>query len=178
MNWFIENYVCGSRMAAYLNSVAKNSDIKDGFIVFVRNPIDRFWSAVKKTHGYKKEYPNGLTSDMGTFVEDYKAAINQSISDLQGTQDVHFLPQCKNIESKTIVRKIFMNESFEPNVKKCLDDYNFSFIDGFCIDDWFNVNRNPQENDSDALKYIKEDKAIFGKLTMYYKDDFVLWGSQ
>jgi hypothetical protein len=160
MTLFVENPVAASSLARWLNASMKPQTF-DESVVFLRHPLQRFWSAVKKDYE----------------ALDVKESVQKVLSKLEGSSFSHYVPQVKNIEGKRVTKVIKMDEAFTDNVRQAITDNKVQWIEGFDLESVLAkpVNATPSNKISDALSYIRENTGIMAQLNTYYADDFAWW---
>ena len=160
MTLFVESPVAASSLARWLNASMKPQTF-DESVVFLRHPLQRFWSAVKKDYE----------------ALDVKESVQKVLGKLEGSSFSHYLPQVKNVEGKRVTKVIKMDEAFTDNIRQAITDNKVKWVEGFDLESVLAkpVNATPSNKSSDALSYIREDTGIMAQLNTYYADDFAWW---
>ena len=161
MTLFVENPVSASTLARRLNGSIKPQTFNES-IVFLRHPLQRFWSAVKK--------------DYEAF--DVKESVQKVLDKLEGSSFSHYVPQVKNIEGKRVTKVIKMDAAFTDNVRQSVTDNNVQWVEGFDLESVLAnpVNATPSTKDAEALEYLSEPDVL-RKLEHFYKADFSAWNN-
>jgi hypothetical protein len=161
MTLFVENPVAASSLARWLNASMKPQTF-DESVVFLRHPLQRFWSAVKK---------------------DYEAlevrdSVQKVLDQLDGTLFSHYVPQVKNIEGKRVTKVLKMDETFTENVKQTTKDNKVQWIEGFSLESTLSkpINATVSKKDAQALEYLS-NADVFSKLETFYSADFSAWNN-
>ena len=164
---FVENYVAGSSLARFLNMSIKPKTHQRK-IVFLRDPVKRFWSAIKKQHSI---------NDIEGGVE--KALFELGNSDLKERwfSEKHFDLQVNNIKDCVIGDVIVLDRNFANNLEKALLKYDVPWIAGFNLQNALSKPMNATDNsrDAEAVTYIQGDPHIMGRLREFYAKDFAWW---
>lgn len=166
---FIENYVAASTLARRLNmSIVPTTFERQ--IVFVRDPVKRFWSAVKKQHPIA-DMEGGIAKAL------YELGNAALAPEKRWFSVTHFAPQVTNLEGKTIGHVIPLDSVFMDNLKAAIFHYPVRWIENFHLETVVRENRNATDNsrDAEAAAYITGTPAIIGRLKEYYADDFAWW---
>tara|TARA_R110002153_G_scaffold255520_1_gene414192 strand:+ start:371 stop:874 length:504 start_codon:yes stop_codon:yes gene_type:complete len=153
---FIENPVSASTLARHLNNgISPEGD--NHYVVFLREPVARFWS------GVKKDYPDG------TYQEKIESA-------LKNLGHGHLCNQVDSVANKEVDEVIVMDDSFQDSVASLLERHDVTWVINFSVD--YNYAKNASRDmsqDAEALSYITNTPVIFDKIEKYYADDFVWW---
>ena len=151
--FFIENPVAASTLARHLNEgispVGENY-----YVVFAREPIERFWS------GVKKDFPDGS----------YAEKINLALDNLGKG---HLLTQSSSFAGRPVDQVIVMDDQFEESITALIEANNVTWVDNFTLD--FTYAKNAASDNSEdgiALEHIRNDETIMAKLSDFYADDF------
>ena len=162
MTLFVENPVAASSLARWMNRSMRPQTF-DGSVVFLRHPLERFWSAVKKSHGH----------------ENIEAGVDAVLAELDTTSFSHYLPQAENVRGQRITRVIKMDEAFTDNIMEVTQANNVQWIEGFDLANTLAVpvNTTPSDNDDAALAYLKATQRVFDKLQSFYAEDFSAWSN-
>ncbi len=166
---FVENYVAGSTVARRLNMSIVPTTFKRQ-IVFVRDPVKRFWSAVKKQHPIV-DMENGIAKALHELGNLALAPESRFFS------VIHFAPQVTNLEGKTIGHVVPLDLAFMDNLKTALSNYPVRWIENFNLEVAVKDARNATDSsrDAEAVAYIHSELAIIGRLKELYADDFAWW---
>lgn len=169
MSLFVENYVAGSTVARRLNmSIVPTTFERQ--IVFVRDPVKRFWSAVKKQHPIS-DMEGGIAKALYELGNDALAPESRQFS------VTHFAPQVTNLEGKEIGHVVPLDSKFLDNLKAVLSNYPVRWIQNFNLEVAVKDARNATDNsrDAEAVAYITGTPAIMDRLKEFYEDDFAWW---
>lgn len=160
MTLFVESPVAASSLARWLNASMKPQTFNES-VVFLRHPLQRFWSAVKKDYE----------------ALDVKESVQKVLGKLEGSSFSHYVPQVKNIEGKRVTKVIKMDEAFTNNVRQAITDNKVQWVEGFDLESVLAkpVNATPSTKSSNALSYIRGNTGIMAQLNTYYADDFAWW---
>lgn len=161
MTLFLESPVAASSLARWLNASMKPKTYTDS-VVFLRHPLQRFWSAVKKDHE----------------VLDVKESVQKVLDRLEGSSFSHYVPQVKNIEGKRVTKIIKMDDAFVDNVRQATKDNKVQWIEGFDLESVLAkpVNATPSSKDAEALEYLS-DPDVLRELEDFYSADFSAWNN-
>jgi len=161
MTLFVESPVAASSLARWLNASMKPQTFNES-VVFLRHPLQRFWSAVKK---------------------DYEAlevrdSVQKVLDQLEGTLFSHYVPQVKNIEGKRVTKVLKMDETFTENVEQTTKDNKVQWIEGFSLESVLSkpINATVSNKDSQALAYLS-NVEVLRKLENFYSADFSAWNN-
>ncbi len=156
---FIENPVSASTLARHLNS-GISPEGGNHYVVFLREPVARFWS------GVKKDYPDV------TYQEKIESA-------LQNLGHGHLCSQVDSVVDKEVDEVIVMDDSFQDSVASLLERHDVTWVINFSVD--YNYAKNASRDmsqDAEALSYIQNSAEIMAKLKDYYANDFAWWEDQ
>lgn len=161
MTLFVESPVAASSLARWLNASMKPQTF-DESVVFLRHPLQRFWSAVKKDYE----------------ALDVKESVQKVLDKLEGSSFSHYVPQVKNIEGKRVTKVIKMDAAFTGNVRQAITDSKVQWVEGFDLESVLAnpVNATPSTKDAEALEYLSEPDVL-RKLEHFYKADFSAWNN-
>lgn len=161
MMLFVESPVAASSLARWLNTSMKPQTFEES-VVFLRHPLQRFWSAVKKDY----EALN------------VKESVQKVLSRLEGSSFSHYVPQAKNIQGKRVTKVIKMDAAFADNVRQSVTDNNVQWVEGFDLESVLAnlVNATPSSKDAEALEYLSEPDVL-RKLEHFYRADFSAWNN-
>lgn len=161
MTLFVENPVAGSSLARWLNASMKPQTFSDS-VVFLRHPLQRFWSAVKKDYEPL----------------DVKESVQKVLDQLEDTSFSHYVPQIKNIEGNRVTKVLKMDDTFTENVKQVTKDNKVQWIEGFNLDAVLSkpVNATVSNKDAEALEYLSTPN-ILRQLETFYSADFSAWAN-
>lgn len=142
------------------------------YIAIVREPYERFWSAIKEcTYSYKA---NKLPEDnsegifKSTNVEDQ---IKEGIAQIDGTPNDYFKTQKSWLDKYTVGTTIKFDKDIQASLKSIFKDHQYETeIYKIIEKDW---NPSIHDNDNEALSIIKS--TYKNKIETFYADDFVLW---
>lgn len=145
------------------------------YIAIVREPYERFWSAIKEcTYSYKA---NKLPEDnsegifKSTNVEDQ---IKEGIAQIDGTPNDYFKTQKSWLDKYTVGTTIKFDKDIQASLKSIFKDHQYETeIYKIIEKDW---NPSIHDNDNEALSIIKS--TYKNKIETFYADDFVLWESK
>lgn len=159
MTLFVENPVAASSLARWLNASMKPQTF-DESVVFLRHPLQRFWSAVKKDYE----------------ALDVKESVQKVLGQLDGSLFSHYVPQVKNIEGRRVTRVIKMDEAFTKNVRQAITDNKVQWVEGFDLESVLAkpVNETLSSKDAEALEYLSNPNVLH-KLENFYRADFSAW---
>jgi hypothetical protein len=145
MTLFVENPVAASSLARWLNASMKPQTFNES-VVFLRHPLQRFWSAVKKDYE----------------ALDVKDSVQKVLGKLEGSLFSHYVPQVKNIEGKRVTRVIKMDDAFVGNVRQATKDNKVQWVEGFDLESVLAkpVNATPSSKDAEALDYLSEPDVL------------------
>lgn len=161
MTLFVENPVAASSLARWLNASMKPQTF-DESVVFLRHPLQRFWSAIKKDYE----------------ALDVKDSVQKVLGKLEGSLFSHYVPQVKNIEGNRVTKVIKMDAEFTDNVRQAIKDNKVQWIEGFDLESVLAkpVNATPSSKDTEALEYLSKPEVL-RKLKDFYKADFSAWNN-
>lgn len=161
MTLFVENPVAASSLARWLNASMKPQTFNES-VLFLRHPLQRFWSAVKKDYE----------------ALDVKESVQKVLSRLEGSSFSHYVPQVKNIEGRRVTKVIKIDDAFVGNVRQVTKDNKVQWIEGFDLESVLSnpVNATPSSKDAEALKYLSK-LDVLRKLEDFYKADFSAWNN-
>jgi hypothetical protein len=159
MTLFVESPVAASSLARRLNASMKPQTFSDS-VVFLRHPLQRFWSAVKKDYE----------------ALDVKESVQKVLNKLEGSSFSQYVSHVKNIEGKRVTKVIKMDETFIDNVRQTTKDNKVQWIEGFDLDVVLSkpVNATPSSKDAEALEYLSSP-SILRRLETFYSADFSAW---
>jgi len=162
MTLFVENPVAASSLARWMNRSMRPQTFDDS-VVFLRHPLERFWSAVKKSYGH----------------ENIEVGVDAVLAELDTTSFSHYLPQTENVRGQRITRVIKMDEAFTDNIVAVTQANKVQWIEGFNLPKVLSapVNATPADNDDAALAYLKVTQQVFDKLQSFYAEDFSAWSN-
>lgn len=156
--FFIENPVAASTLARHLNSGISPKGANYN-VVFLRDPVQRFWS------GVKKDYTEGSYTD-------------KIASALQKLGEGHLIRQVDSIAGKPVAEVVTMDDSFQSKVATLLEKHDVTWVRNFSVDYAYAKNASQDTTqDSAALAHIQNDAEIMGQLKDYYAEDFAWWDS-
>ena len=161
MTLFVENPVAASSLARWLNASMKPQTF-DESVLFLRHPLQRFWSAVKKDYE----------------VLDVKESVQKVLGVLEDSAFSHYVPQVKNVEGKRVTKVLKIDETFTENVKQTTKDNKVQWIEGFNLESVLAnpVNATPSKKDAEALEYLS-NPDVLRKLKHFYRADFSAWNN-
>ena len=142
------------------------------YIAIVREPYERFWSAIKEcTYSYKA---NKLPEDnsegifKSTNVEDQ---IKEGIAQIDGTPNDYFKTQKSWLDKYTVGTTIKFDKDIQASLKSIFKDHQYETeIYKIIEKDW---NPSIHDKDNEALGIIKS--TYKNKIETFYADDFALW---
>ena len=142
------------------------------YIAIVREPYERFWSAIKEcTYSYKA---NKLPEDnsegifKSTNVEDQ---IKEGIAQIDGTPNDYFKTQKSWLDKYTVGTTIKFDKDIQASLKSIFKDHQYETeIYKIIEKDW---NQSIHYKDNEALGIIKS--TYKNKIETFYADDFALW---
>ena len=145
------------------------------YIAIVREPYERFWSAIKEcTYAYKA---NKLPEDnregifKSTNVEDQ---IKEGIAEIDGTPNDYFTTQKSWLDKYTVGTTIKFDKDIQASLKTIFKDHQYQDDIYKVIEkDW---NPSIHDKDEEAIKILKS--TYKDKIETFYADDFKLWESK
>ena len=151
----------------------ENKDLH--YIAIVREPYERFWSAIKQcTYAYKaNKIPEDNSEGIfkSTNVEDQ---IKEGIAQIDGTPNDYFKTQKSWLDKYTVGTTIKFDKDIQASLKLIFKDHQYETeIYKIIEKDW---NPSIHDNDNEALSIIKS--TYKNKIETFYADDFVLWESK
>lgn len=161
MTLFVESPVAASSLARWLNASMKPQTFSES-VVFLRHPLQRFWSAVKKDYE----------------ALEVRESVQKVLDKLEGSSFSHYVPQVKNIQGKRVTKVIKMDDAFVGNVRRATKDNKVQWVEGFDLESVLAkpVNATPSSKDAEALEYLSEPDVL-RKLEDFYKADFSAWNN-
>ncbi len=145
------------------------------YIAIVREPYERFWSAIKEcTYAYKA---NKLSEDNreGIFTKTNVAdQIKEGIAQIDGTPNDYFTTQKSWLDKyKAIGTTIKFDSNIRASLKAIFKDHQYQDdIYKLIEKDW---NESTHDKDEEALGIIKS--TYKDKIETFYADDLKLWSS-
>lgn len=145
------------------------------YITIIREPYERFWSAIKEcTYAYKK---NKLPEDnregifKSTNVEDQ---IKEGIAQIDGTPNDYFKTQKSWLDKYTVGTTIKFDKNIQASLKSIFKGHQYETeIYKIIEKDW---NPSTHDKDEEAIKILKS--TYKDKIETFYADDFKLWESK
>ena len=143
------------------------------YIAIVREPYERFWSAIKEcTYAYKANKIEGDNRE-GIFKSTNVAdQIKEGIAQIDGTPNDYFTTQKSWLDKyKTIGTTIKFDADIQASLKAIFKDHQYQDdIYKLIEKDW---NPSTHDKDSEALGILKS--TYKDKIETFYADDFSLW---
>ena len=143
------------------------------YIAIIREPYERFWSAIKQcTYAYKADKKEGDNRE-GIFKSTNVAdQIKEGIAQIDGTPNDYFTTQKSWLDKyKTIGTTIKFDADIQKYLKAIFKDHQYQDDIYKVIEkDW---NPSTHDKDEEALGILKS--TYKDKIETFYADDFKLW---
>lgn len=150
--------VCASTLARHLNRCMVPTTF-DGCVTFMRDPLERFWSAVKKD------------TEKGYFADRISLALTKL-----GTG--HLTRAVDEVKGADILEVVVMDDHFNASVQRVVEKYKVSWIENFSLAHALKALKNASsEENAPALAYIQNNADVLDKVKSYYAEDFAWWES-
>ena len=151
----------------------ENKDLH--YISIVREPYERFWSAIKEcTYSYKaNKIPEDNSEGIfkSTNVEDQ---IKEGIAQIDGTPNDYFKTQKSWLDKYTVGTTIKFDKDIQASLKAIFKDHQYETeIYKIIEKDW---NPSIHDKDEEAIAILKS--TYKDKIETFYADDFKLWESK